>query len=212
MVGSGGSLFAGLGLPGSGKSSLFKCLARKCNAIVFNEPEEDEWPQAVHDRDICGRFTAITWFRAMRVPKLYEADVLRKKDKNVFVDSYYDKLLFYWLGKPGMEWLIGKDDPYYDLVEHMAKRDLQTLPDADAIVLFKVSYDDWKKMLSMRSRRLDRDPEFLKSFDTQQYFIEASESYSKDKNIPLIVFEQSLIGVDKAARKLHNQLLYTGLI
>ena len=67
-------------------------------------------------------------------------------------------------------------------------------------------------MLSMRNRRLDRDPEFLKSFDTQQYFMEASELYSKDKNIPLIVFEQSLIGVDKSARKLYKQLLYKGLI
>ncbi len=181
-----GKLIVAMGLPGSGKSTIFRSLAGMSGAISLHEPEEEDWSVAVHERETCGRFTAITWFRSMRVPELYRADALRKQGRTVFVDSFYDKLIKDWLGKPGMEWLIDKDDPYYDLVSTLAQRDYEKLPEADCIVFFRVTKEVWNTMLQTRSRLLDWHPGFLDSFDTQQYFEDATHKYAGEKGATVL--------------------------
>lgn len=121
MIKSKGMLIVAVGLPCSGKSSVIRCAAKFCGSVCFVEPEESEWPDAVHQRDRFGYATAITWFRSVRVTSLYKADDLRKNGHTVFVDSYYDKLVSKYLGRRGMEWLIPPADPYYPVIQQIAE-------------------------------------------------------------------------------------------
>jgi len=41
----------------------------------------------------------LMWFRSIRVPMLLEAQKLSENDKIVLIDTYYDKLLYYYLNK-----------------------------------------------------------------------------------------------------------------
>src|SRR6185295_17024232 len=129
-----GLLIAGVGLPASGKSTLLKGLADKNNWNCFVEPEEHEWATAVEGRGLSGVFTALTWFRAVRVPNLYAADALRQNGEISVIDSYYDKLMGYYFGKPQMDWLMEPTDPYHNLVALMSRIDTEYLPSADLII------------------------------------------------------------------------------
>ena len=175
-----GKLIVAMGLPGSGKSSVFRETAHRLNCKSLHEPEEEYWPDAVHRRAEVGPFTALSWFRSIRVPLLYEAHASRLNGETVFVDSYYDKLFAGWLGKPGMEWLIPKDDPYFEVAEQVAERDYNLLPNADAIVFFRLAKHDWLKLLQNRGRDLDKDSEFLKSYKTQEYFFQTCKEYCEE--------------------------------
>ncbi len=93
---SGGLLIAGVGLPGVGKTTLLRALAQKNGWHRLAEPEEAHWPLAARDHTHAGIFTALTWFRAMRVSNLFAADRLRQQGQIVLVDSYYDKLMTYY--------------------------------------------------------------------------------------------------------------------
>jgi len=204
-----GKLIAAMGLPGCGKSTVFKELALLNEWTVFNEPEADVWPVAVHEREVCGRFTAITWFRSMRVPQLFSAHELRESGAIVLVDSYFDKLLSYYLGSETMEWLIPTSDPYFELTTEMARLDRQLLPDADVVVMFEVTYEIWRAFLGRRGRELDKDEAFLRSFPSQQSFIKASEAYCHEAGAEFMRFRQSISSPKEAALALTNLLLDT---
>src|ERR1700733_10991776 len=81
-----GVFIAGMGLPGSGKSAVFSALADLLirdgiKTTLYREPEEAEWPPAVTERRRCGAITALTWFRAQRVPFCYKAVADRAADR-----------------------------------------------------------------------------------------------------------------------------------
>lgn len=173
---------------------------------VFNEPEEHLWPDAVRKREVCGRFTAITWFRSMRVPQLFSAHELRESGATALVDSYFDKLVSYYLGADAMEWLISPSDPYYEVAAEMARLDRQLLPDADVVVMFEVTYDTWRVFLERRGRKLDQDQAFLQSFPSQQSFIEAVEAYCHEASAELVRFHQTVSSPKEAASTLANLL------
>lgn len=201
-----GTLIAAMGLPGCGKSSVFSELAAQHGLQVFCEPEEVEWPEAVHQRDTVGCFTAITWFRSRRVPQLFRADELRRSGSIVLVDSCYDKLLVYYLGSPGMEWLIDPDDPYYDLVYQMAKKDRDYLPDPDVVVAFRLDRETWFEFLRYRGRALDKDPGVLESYPTQAQFLNAARRYCEESGARLLEFEQAVSSPESAAARLADGL------
>jgi len=201
-----GKLIAGFGLPGSGKSSVMAELARQCGWESFFEPEEGEWARAVRDRKQCGYFTALTWFRAARVPLLYEADRLRRAGAISVMDSYYDKLVVKYLGKKGMEWLLPPDDPYFNLAFSMAEMDYATLPDCDCLVYFQVDRETWCQYLSRRNRMFDKENPLIDSYCTADVFKYAAEEYCKEKNIPLLVFENKVSTPKDAAISLRNAM------
>lgn len=201
-----GKIVAALGLPGAGKSSVMQALARKINADVLLEPEENEWGEAVHTWDRCGHFTGLMWFRSARVPLLYEAQARCALGRIVLLDSYYDKALYSYLGQPGMEWLLAPDDPYFPVAREVARLDWARLPDADCIVVFEVTLEDWRVMLEMRNRMLDRDELFRRSFETQSYFIKAAERLSAERNMKYIHFHQRLGSIESAAERLLVEL------
>ncbi len=207
-----GKLIVAMGLPGSGKSSVIKKIGALTNTKCFLEIEESEYSEVVRSRDIYGSFTAMTWFRAMRMPNLYEAHHLAKNGETVFLDTYYDKLLSKYIGKDGMEWLISTDDAYYEIILAITQLDYSTLPDADCIISFELTYETWLRFLSRRNRKLlDNDTLFLNSFKTQEYFIEAAKQYceeqvSKGNPCQFIRFQQEFSSLEDSAMRLLNLL------
>ena len=106
-----GLMICATGIPGSGKSSVFQELKYLFQTgVLFSEPEEDDsftpWPRAVSDREKYGYFGAISWFRSMRVPILYDAKQAAQEGKTSLVDFYYDKLLYNYLGREGLDWFF----------------------------------------------------------------------------------------------------------
>lgn len=187
-----GKLIAGFGIPGSGKSSVMKELGNLKGWPVFCEPEEADWAPAVHERDACGHFTALTWFRATRVPMLYEADRLRKAGRTVLIDTFYDKLVCKYLGSAGMEWLMSRDDPYFELAKRLADLDYNELPDCDCLVFFSVDETAWRNLLRFRNRRFDSDNPLEDSYHTYSLFLASAKEYCAEKNIKFIEFENKI--------------------
>jgi deoxyadenosine/deoxycytidine kinase len=170
-------LVVGFGMPGCGKSSVIAELGKSLGVRTFLEPEEGEWPTAVHQREMVGYVTAIHWFRSIRVPQLYEAKSLSEAGEIVLVDSYYDKLWASYIGKPGMEWLLPPSDQYFNNLRDLATLDRSVLPDADLLIFFEVEEADYLRMLAARNRSLDKSSDLADRFATQQYFRIAAEEY-----------------------------------
>lgn len=186
-----------------GKSTLARRFAADIGAASFLEPEESQWAQAVHNRDVCGRATAIQWFRATRVPNLFQAQQLKNKGKIAVVDSYYDKLCYYYLGKPNMEWLIARTDPYFKNIRDLARLDLKLLPDADILVYVSASKKDWKRMLKRRNRDLDRKIKLQDTYATHSLFQSAVRKYASQKRkVRLIEFENKFGNAKKSVASL----------
>lgn len=152
-------------------------LACKC----FLEPEEGTWPSIIRERERFGYFNSIHAFRSLRLPGLFDARAASEAGEIVLLDSYYDKLCAHWIGRPGTEWLIKPDDPYFPNFQQTAWLDYKYLPDADVVVVFKVQRADWTQMVVTRGRQLDVDSKLLDTFDMQGYFLEAAKRYVHDR-------------------------------
>lgn len=204
---SNGIMITAMGIPGSGKSSILRCLANMNNAKLYCEPEETQWPEAVSNRSIYGYFSSITWFRSMRVPQLYKARSDADGGRISFVDSYYDKLLYNYIGKSGLDWFLPRNDQYFDLVFKMAELDYSTLPNADVIIFFNISPITWSSLLNIRNRNMDNE-ELFKSqcFSSQEPMLKATEKYAKDFNKQFIVIEQEFGTPENIAQKTQKEL------
>lgn len=206
-----GLLLAGMGLPGSGKSTVCTALAELLvrsgsGAKLYCEPEESEWPDAVKQRDVSGYITALTWFRAQRVPRLYQADNDRAAGRIAVFDSYYDKLIHLYFDDPGFTWLMSGSDPYRAVYRKMIELDYRLLPDADCVVSFCVEPERWTELVLGRGRVLDRSANILNTHQTQDAFLGACEQYCGEKGIPHIRFENTQSTTLAAAIALREQL------
>lgn len=197
-----GQLIVAAGLPGAGKSTVMASLAGLMNVPVLLEPEEEKWGRAVWDREQCGRFTALMWFRSARVPLLYEAHARRKRGETVLLDTYYDKLITHYIGKPGIEWLIAPDDPYFEVAQRVAALDYAGLPDADVVVLFHVDQETWSRLLLQRSRSFDQAIGLSSEFQAQEHILDAARRFAHDRGARAVEFHQAFDSPDAAARRL----------
>ncbi len=207
-----GALIAGMGLPACGKSTLFRKLAQVVQAqgtdvAVFLEPEEADWPEAVSERDKCGHITAITWFRAARVPMLHKAAELRRPGFVSLIDSYYDKLVARYMDDPAMSWLISRDDPYWEPFSTIAALDYFHLPDADCVVFIEVEESAWKEQLRQRGRELDKSADVANTYASQAAMLAASEQYCREKGIPHVRFRNDYSSLMQCASWLHDALV-----
>jgi hypothetical protein len=84
----------------------------------------------------------LMWFRSIRVPMLLEAQRLNEEGEIVFIDTYYDKLLYYYIDKYCMLWLISPSDRYFSVMKQIAEIDKDVLPDADIAVFFEVDKEN----------------------------------------------------------------------
>ncbi len=205
-----GLLIAGVGLPGIGKSTLLKTIAEKHGWQRLAEPEEPHWPASARDHKLSGVFTALTWFRAMRVANLYAADRLRQQGQIGLIDCYYDKLMTYYIEAPQMEWLIERSDPYFDLVKHMALVDNRSLPNADIIILFTATFASWEQCILSRKRQLDVERVFPGAFPFQDHLLRAAQLESESSGSRFLIFENQFGSIEHSVKQL-DALLATVL-
>ncbi|MCL2838551.1 MAG: hypothetical protein FWE04_05755 [Oscillospiraceae bacterium] len=202
-----GKFIVAMGIPCCGKSSVIKRLAELYEVKAFCEPEESEWPDAVNEREAYGYFTGISWFRSVRVPYLYQAQKLALDGKIAFVDSYYDKLIYKYLDKPGMEWLVPKNDIYYDLTQELAKTDYDVLPNADIVIFFEIEESLWQSFLKKRNRSLDQNSSFLKKcFLSQKHMKDACKQYADEFGKKLLIIKQEDSSAETMAAKIKDKL------
>ncbi len=202
-----GKLVVFAGISGSGKSTLAKELGKIVQAQVFSETEECDWPEWIRSPHPYSEFSSYVTFRALRLEALWEAKRIADSGQVAIVDSYYDKITSYYLGKPGMEWLISPSDPYYPVVEQLTALDTKNLPDADLIVLLDVDVDTWLQLLHSRGRFRDRIDGFQDSYAVYRaYLWEAVEKLRLEKNIPVIVYHPKFGDPVVEAEKLYNIL------
>lgn len=211
-----GTLIAGMGLPGSGKSTVLGALAdllirQEIQANVYKEPEEAEWPDAVTKRTDCGHITALTWFRSVRVPMLYQAEADRKNGKVAIVDSYYDKLIHLYMHNPEFNWLLPPEESYRSIYAQLAKQDFESLPDADCVVTFVVDEPRWQQLVRGRGRELDRQSKILDSYAMLPSFIAAAKAYCNERKIPHVIFNNTQHTLADAAESLLEELRRHGI-
>ena len=163
-------------------------------------------------RDTAGNFTMITWYRAIRLSQLLRANQLRSSGEIGLTDSYYDKLLTYYIGKPGMEWLITPSDPYFDVAAAMAKKDWEMLPNVDVIIFFEVTLDLWKGFLAKHNPGADSDPAFVDSFALQEVYLNACQKLADEKHITLIKIRQEWSSPREAASKIRDIFYEKGIL
>lgn len=195
-----------VGIPGSGKSSIVKELATLLKVKCFVEPEEEKWADAAKDWKTYGSFSMLMWFRSIRAPMLIEAERLSEEGEIVLIDTYYDKLLHYYIDKHCMRWLLSPSDRYFPVMKQIAEIDKDVLPDADIIIFFEIDKEDWLNFLKSRNRLTDNDEGFLKNFETQKFLLEGTKKLCEEKGIELIIFPRDASSVEDSALKLKNLL------
>ena len=137
---------------------------------------------------------------------LLEAQKLSEEGKTVFIDTYYDKLLYYYLDKYCMRWLISPSDRYFSVMKQIAEIDKDVLPDANIVIFFEINQQTWLEFLKTRNRDTDQDEDFKKNFETQKFLLEATQKLCAEKGIELIVFQQDNSAVQDSALKLKKIL------
>jgi hypothetical protein len=204
-----GLFLAFVGIPGSGKSTLAREFASLVGGQAFIEP--DEWGPAVSNRDRCGRFTALQWFRSGRVPNYYEAERIARGGGVAVLDSYYDKLCHAWLGSPGMEWLIDSGDSYFEVALQVAELDWRLLPSADVIVIVRVDEATWRQFLRSRGRALDEVFDISSTFDTETLYGRAAERLARTTAVRTVEFKQTFSSARQSAIRLLDELKAAGV-
>ncbi|WP_316359380.1 hypothetical protein [Candidatus Neptunichlamydia sp. REUL1] len=205
-----GLLIVGAGLPASGKSSVMKELGKLLmTENVFLEPEEKTWPQELINPLTFQSFNIITWLRAQRVSMLAMGGKLRDHGEVVVVDSYYDKILSFYLGKEDHFWLMKPDNVYFNALKEIAELDTKILPNADYIIFFKVDKNTWVHFLKKRNRINDENLELVEFFEAQESILDAVKLICHKTGSKMILIEQKIDTSPREAAKKIKELIET---
>ena len=172
-----GLIIAGVGIPGIGKSTIFKELSKIINgSILYSEPEEKNWPALIMNKDRIDKFSYITAFRNLRIQNYFDASEKRDSGSLVLIDSYFDKIAKFLLGKPGMEWLT-PDSVYYKAIIEMAYADFVSLPEPDAFVFLNAEFSIWESLITKRNRQIDMQRNLKGTYSMQNQIYKALQNF-----------------------------------
>lgn len=192
----------------SGKSTMARLLSKKINAECLCEPEESEWPLVARKWHDYYASTAMLAMRQFWIPLYIDAQKMRNAGNTVLIDTYFLKTVGYYIDKPGMEWLVPADDPYLPLLKQMYQIDEAQFPDADCVVLFDTSLQDWKKFLQSRGRQWDNNLGFDESFARSKEYVDAATiAHCQKYHIKLIHFKQEFGDPNVQAERLKEILI-----
>ena len=204
---SDGKMIGFVGISGSGKSTLARELGVLMEADVFSETEEEQWPHWIRSVHPYSEFSSYVTFRALRVDALWKAKEKADRGEVAIVDSYYDKITSYYLGRPGMEWLISSSDPYYPVVKMLTELDTENLPNVDLLVFLDVDISTWMRFLEKRGRIRDQIDGFQQSYQMYRSYVkEAAQRLQSEKNIPVVIFKPEFGDPAMEARRLYKLL------
>lgn len=188
------------GLPSCGKSTLTVKVAEYCSSKYFLEPEEDFWPSWIREENL-DQFSALNWFRSARVPEYKKASLISKREL-VFIDSFYDVLIKYYINNPSFEWLISEDNPYYDIIKQTADLDAKLLPVPDLLVFLRVSKENWSILQKRRNRVYDETVNLIENYQMQDAIYKAAIAYCSDTGTNFIEVEQEIDSYGKVIEKI----------
>lgn len=192
------------GLPSCGKSTLTVKIAESFSSSYFLEPEERLWPDWIKV-DNSDQFSALNWFRSVRVPNYKKAALLSKKEL-VFVDSFYDVLIKYYINNPSFNWLISEENPYYEIVRQTADLDAQLLPSPDLLVFIKVSEKNWSVLQKRRNRLYDETVNLNENYQMQDAIYNAAIDYCSDTGTIFIEIEQEIDSYKETIAKITSSI------
>lgn len=204
---SEGVMIAGIGIAGTGKSTTFIELNRLLkDSVLFLEPEEEKWPEVVQMKKEAGQFSLITAYRNLRMPNYLRAQALRKEGKFVLIDSYFDLVTPFILGHEGGEWIIEKEDPYFNALNAMAQVDLERLPLPDILVVFHCNRNHWEEMIRGRGRKSDQNRNLDATYALLPFFEDAANFFAKERKVKILHLEVDFGSPQKTAEKLRDLL------
>lgn len=178
------------GLPCCGKSTLTVKVAESCSSKYFLEPEEDFWPNWIKEGNL-DKFSALNWFRSTRVPE-YKKAALISEQELVFVDSFYDVLIKYYISDPSFNWLISKENAYYDIIKQTAELDAKLLAVPDLLIFIKVTEENWSILQKRRNRVYDETVKLIENYQMQDAIYNAAITYCTDAGANFIEVEQRI--------------------
>lgn len=197
----------------TGKSTMARLLAPHVQAQCFIEPEEMRWSLVAQKWNEYSPSAALLAMRNIWIPMFIDADKLRKQGTSSVIDTYFLKIDGYYIGKPDMDWLVPSDDPYIDPLKQIFLIDQMHFPDADCVILFDISFDDWKQFVQSRHRQWDADVELAKTYEpNKKYITEATVEHCKKFNIKLIHFTQTFGDPKMQAERLKELLIQEKII
>lgn len=197
----------------TGKSTMARLLAPSINAHCFVEPEEMRWALVARKWNQYSPSAALLAMRNIWIPMYIDADSMRNQGTSSVIDNSFLKIDGYYLGKPGMEWLVPPTDPYMAPLQQIFSIDEGHFPNADCIILFDISFADWNKFAQTRRRQWDVDIELEKTFEpNKKYITEATVDHCEKHNIKLLHFTQTFGDPQVQVEKLKELLVQEKII
>lgn len=197
----------------TGKSTMARLLAPHVQAQVFIEPEEMRWSLVAQKWNEYSPSAALLAMRNIWIPMFIDADKLRKQGTSSIIDTYFLKIDGYYIGKPHMDWLVPSNDPYIDPLKQIFLIDQTHFPDADCVILFDISFEDWQQFVKTRHRQWDTEVNLAKTYEpNKKYIAQATIDHCKKNNIRLLHFTQVFGDPHAQAERLKELLIAEKII
>ena len=191
-----------LGLAGVGKTTLTRRLALALGGRAFCEPDRNEWPDFVENGFLDQAFDVMEWFRC------YQVDLIRRAAEfghsgYAICDSYYHKILNGYLDHDNSDWILPKEDPYFQVFKEVTRLDAKLLPNANKLIFVSANREDWKKMVTARNGQCDQIL-LDRAFPTQDAMEIAAREHASEHNIPLLHIPQKFGRLDDIVLECFN--------
>lgn len=190
------TIIAFTGIPGSGKTTTALELSKLMHAPCLYLSEDVEESAIFEGSAPLFGFKTRLALRKLMFKKFQEAKKLSHQGNLVIVDSYYDKVMHSILEKQGSDFIMKKQNPYFNVVSRLAKYDKFLFPDADIVIGIRIPQKNWNELLRKRNRKLDTDPVFHKNtFLLQEHILSYTKEYCQKRQkqyieIPLLLNQQ----------------------
>ncbi|MGB0934936.1 MAG: hypothetical protein ACPGXY_02610 [Alphaproteobacteria bacterium] len=187
-----GLLVSIVGISGSGKSTTFQALSKAMpEATYIREPKSEVWPAWVR-KSTAGQITLLLTFRNIWDHNFKLASEAKAAGKMVLLDHYYGGIWQDLIGRPHTEWILDKQNSYFDSFKKIIETDRKAYPIPDILVVTRLDFDTYKSFLSKRGRWLDKDRPYESIYATSAYISEIAEDLKRKYGIKVMYIDQGI--------------------